>query len=103
MTMTLMSVPVVTTADPFAAASSGLSAGDKSGASFAAMFDSELGQLSAQLQKAETGLQDLAAGRAQSLHQVMVDLEKARISMQLLMQVRTRVLEGVQELMRMQV
>jgi flagellar hook-basal body complex protein FliE len=35
-------------------------------------------------------------------HQVMVQLEQAKLSMQLMMQVRARLVEGYQEFMRMQ-
>jgi flagellar hook-basal body complex protein FliE len=48
-------------------------------------------------------LQQLAAGAPVNLHQVMIGLEESRMSFQLLMQVRNRLLEGYQEVMRMQV
>ena len=44
-----------------------------------------------------------AAGGAVSLHDTMVQLEQARLSFQLAIQVRARVLEAYQEIMRMQV
>ncbi|WP_020423927.1 flagellar hook-basal body complex protein FliE [Cupriavidus sp. WS] len=43
-----------------------------------------------------------AAGENLPPHQVMLALEEARQSFQLLLQVRTRLVEGYQELMRMQ-
>lgn len=51
----------------------------------------------------QTDLQQLATGDAQNLHQVMIRLEESRLSFQLLMQVRNRVLEAYQDVMKMQV
>jgi len=52
---------------------------------------------------ADEKIRKLAAGEAQSLHEVMIHLEEARLSFQLLVQVRNRALEAYQEVMRMQV
>lgn len=51
----------------------------------------------------EAGLQRLATGDMQNLHQVMIQLEESRLSFQLLMQVRARLLEAYQDVMKMQV
>ena len=48
-------------------------------------------------------LQRLAAGEVDNLHQVMVSLEEARLSFQLLVQVRNRLLEAYQDVLKMQV
>ena len=45
----------------------------------------------------------MAAGQAENLHDVMIAVEKASISFELLMEIRNKVLEAYQELMRMQV
>ena len=55
------------------------------------------------LTTAETGLMDLAAGKQGNIHHVMLALEDARMSFQLLAQVKNKVLEVYQDLMRMQV
>ncbi|MGM9514300.1 flagellar hook-basal body complex protein FliE [Roseateles sp. DB2] len=52
---------------------------------------------------AEQGVQQLAAGTAGNLHDVMLQLEQARLAMQVASQVRSRVMEAYQEVMRMQV
>lgn len=70
---------------------------------FGQWFEQRLGQVNTQLQAADHGLQALATGQAQNLHQVMIDLEEARLSFQMLVQVRNRVLEAYQDVMRMQV
>jgi flagellar hook-basal body complex protein FliE len=70
---------------------------------FGQWFAQQLGQVNGQLQGAEHGLQALASGQSQNLHQVMISLEEARLSFQMLVQVRNRVLEAYQDVMRMQV
>ena len=70
---------------------------------FAAWFTQQLSQANDQLLTADHGLQQLAAGDASNLHQVMINLEQAKLSMQLVMQVRNHLLDGYHELMQMQV
>ena len=70
---------------------------------FADWFDNQVGQLNTQLVQAEQGVQQLAAGNAASLHDVMIRMEEARLSFQLAVQFRSRVLEAYQDVMRMQV
>ena len=62
-----------------------------------------LRQVSEQLQTSQVDLQRLASGDVGNLHQVMIRLEESRISFQLMLQVRNRLLESYQEVMRMQV
>jgi flagellar hook-basal body complex protein FliE len=54
-------------------------------------------------QAANNDLLKLSMGKADNLHQVMVNLEQAKLTFQLLLQVRTRALEAYQEIMRMQI
>ena len=52
---------------------------------------------------AQTSLQQLALGDGQDLHRIMMQLEESRLSFGLFMQVRNRLLEAYQDVMRMQV
>lgn len=70
---------------------------------FGQWFSSELKSVNAGLELADTDVKKLAAGEAQSLHEVMIHLEEAKLSFQLLAQVRNRLLDAYQEVMRMQV
>lgn len=56
-----------------------------------------------QLLTSQTDLQSLAKGEVQNLHQLMIRMEESRIAFQLMMQVRTRLLDAYQDVMRMQV
>ena len=56
-----------------------------------------------QINTADQALQDLAVGKTDNLHHVMLSLEKAKLSLELVVQVRNKLLEGYQELLRMQI
>lgn len=72
-------------------------------APFSQRLQAELATVDRKLAAAEVGLQQLAAGKSDDLHHVMLSLEEARLSFQLLVQVRNKVLEAYQDVMRMQV
>lgn len=69
---------------------------------FGTWFSQQLSEVNSSLIKADHGVQQLAAGDSANLHQVMIDLEHAKLSMQLVMQVRTHLLDAYRELMQMQ-
>lgn len=71
--------------------------------SFASWFTQQVQVVDGNLTTADKQLQSLAMGDTQNLHQVMISLEEARLSFQLLLQVRNRALEAYQDVMRMQV
>lgn len=60
-------------------------------------------QVNAQLKASQVDLQALASGETGDLHRVMIGLEESRLGFQLMLQVRNRLLESYQEVMRMQV
>ncbi len=63
-----------------------------------------VGELNQALQSGEQGLQKLATGGGMdNLHEALMGMERTRLSLQLLLQVRSRTLEAYQELTRMQI
>ena len=78
-------------------------AGAPQGAGFSEMVTQGLDQVNAALLDSQVDMQRLAAGDVDNLHQVMLKMEQSRLSFQLMMQVRNRLLESYQEMMRMQV
>lgn len=58
---------------------------------------------STRIQKADLLSTSLATGQPIPSHQVMIALEDAKIQLQLALQVRNKLLEGYQELARMQI
>lgn len=69
---------------------------------FGQLVSQGLERVNTQLLGTQTDLQQLALGQAGSVHQVMIRMEEARLSFELMMQVRNRVLEAYQDVMRMQ-
>ena len=56
------------------------------------------------LQKvADKKMEDLATGKAKSIPDVMVSAEKADIALKLMVQVRNKIIDAYQEIMKMQV
>jgi len=70
--------------------------------SFGSMLLEGVTRTDASLQQAEQAVAAFAVGGEAPPHQVMLALEEARMSLQLALQVRSRLVEGYQELMRMQ-
>jgi flagellar hook-basal body complex protein FliE len=74
-----------------------------SGTTFSNLVTKGLEQVNDSLLTNQLDIQRLAAGDADNLHRMMIRLEESRLSFQLMMQIRNRLLESYQELMRMQV
>jgi flagellar hook-basal body complex protein FliE len=66
-------------------------------------FALELEKVNNKLISSEHLLQDLASGKTDNIHHVMLALEDAKLSLQLLVQVRNKLLESYQDVLRMQV
>lgn len=66
-------------------------------------FLQELQSLNDKQINSEHLLQDLSAGKTDNIHHVMLALEDAKLSLQLFVQVRNKLLEGYQDVLRMQV
>ncbi len=69
--------------------------------SFGQLVSNGLSQINGQLIGSQVDLQKLAMGDAQNLHQIMINMEESRVSFQLMMQVRNRLLEAYQDIMKM--
>ena len=57
----------------------------------------------AQQQQADLAVQQLHAGGERNLHEAMLSMERADISLRYMIQVRNKAIEAYQEIMRMQV
>jgi flagellar hook-basal body complex protein FliE len=67
------------------------------------LFMHELDKLNHTVTSSEALLQDLAAGKTDNIHHVMLALEDAKLTLQMALQVRNKVVEGYQEILRMQI
>jgi flagellar hook-basal body complex protein FliE len=72
------------------------------GSSFASLLTDGIRSMEAKIGRADTLVKAFALGDGVPVHQVTYALEEARLSVELAMQVRTRLLEGYRELMNMQ-
>jgi len=73
------------------------------GEGFADALKTAVSQVNNAQLSADTAVEKLQTGESRNLHEVMISMEKADISMRLMLQVRNKVLDAYQEIMRMQV
>ncbi|MGV2895809.1 flagellar hook-basal body complex protein FliE [Achromobacter sp. AGC78] len=73
------------------------------GSSFESMVNAGLVGVNRALLRTEVDAQRLAVGDVQNLHEVMIHMEEAKASFQLFLQVRNRLMDAYQEVMRMQI
>jgi len=72
------------------------------GADFLALAGEGLARADGSLKAADAQLQRLAAGEDIPLHDLMISMERARLDLMLVVEVRNRLVEAYQELSRMQ-
>jgi flagellar hook-basal body complex protein FliE len=71
--------------------------------SFSGLLGNMVQEVNTRQNVAGQALQDLQSGQNVSLHQTMIAMEEASVSFQLMVEVRNRLLESYQEIMRMQI
>jgi flagellar hook-basal body complex protein FliE len=77
---------------------------DGSGAgAFGRVLTQFLGEASSQQAQAERSVTNVATGRAENVHNVMLAMAKADLSFHLVLEIRNRLSDAYQEIMRMQV
>ncbi len=80
-----------------------VSSAQPSGDSFAGMLGKMVSDVNAKQQAAGASVAALQAGQNVPLHQAVIAMEEANVSFQLMVEVRNKLLESYQEIMRMQV
>ena len=75
----------------------------KDGASFGNVLKDSLAQVNQLQQEADGAIKELATGGTATLHDTMLAIEKAELSFRLMMQVRNKIVDAYQEVLRMQV
>jgi flagellar hook-basal body complex protein FliE len=71
------------------------------GTEFKDTLNTLLSQVNTQLQEDDQMTNEFAMGKTDSLHEVMIATEKSSISLSFLLQIRNKLLEAYQEVMRM--
>lgn len=98
-----MNIPAI---DPALLASptlSSVSGTEGAGASFSAWLEQQVQATNADVVSADTAVRQLAVGEPVNLHQVMVQLERAKLQLELVVQVRNKLLDAYQDLIKMQI
>ena len=74
-----------------------------SGTNFQDTLETAIHRVDAMQKDAENQVTAFVAGEQENLHEVMISMNQAKLSFDLMVEVRNRALETYQELMRMQV
>jgi len=72
-------------------------------ASFPSAISDFLQDANTQQLRADQSLQELVTGQSENVHDVVVSMAKADLSFRLMLEIRNRLVESYQEVMRMQV
>jgi len=70
---------------------------------FSAWLEQQVQTTNTDIVAADDAVRRMAVGEPVNLHQVMVHLERAKLQFELVMQVRNKLLDAYQDLMRMQI
>ncbi len=73
------------------------------GASFGDMLKNAISTVNELQQQSDQEIQKLMTGETKDLHTTMIAVQKADLSFQMMMQVRNKIVQAYQEIMRMQV
>ncbi|MDG5766752.1 flagellar hook-basal body complex protein FliE [Balneolales bacterium ANBcel1] len=71
--------------------------------SFADMLTRAVGSVDQTMKTSEQSIQDFAAGRTENVHEVMINMQRAQLSFQMMVEVRNKAIETYQEISRMQI
>ena len=75
----------------------------KVGSDFSKVIQSTIDQVVSAEAKGDKAIESLQSGEAKNLHEVMISVEKADISLKMLVQFRNKALQAYEEVMRMQI
>jgi flagellar hook-basal body complex protein FliE len=82
---------------------SATAASGSSGAGFENFLGNMVGEVAQKQATANDAVSGLLSGKNVSLHQTMISIEEANLSFQMMVEVRNKLLDSYQELMRMQI
>ncbi len=76
---------------------------EEAGSNFGNIIKNTIAQTVSAEQQGEKAIEELASGQARNLHEVMISVEKADISLKMLVQFRNKALQAYEEVMRLQI
>jgi flagellar hook-basal body complex protein FliE len=72
-------------------------------ASFSELLRKSVEDVNQMQTEADSAVKELIAGRSKNIHETMLTVERADVSLKLMMQVRNKIIDAYKEIMRMQV
>lgn len=93
----------IDSANSFAESSTKTVRSDNNQTSFADTLKQAVGDVNELQKTADTKMQELAVGKTDDIASVMIAAEKADIALRAMVQVRNKIIDAYQEIMRMQV
>lgn len=75
---------------------------EEGGGAFGGILKQAIAQVSGQQQQAETSMGSFLRGESEEVHKVALDAQRAELSLELFLQMRNKVVQAYQEVMRMQ-
>lgn len=69
---------------------------------FGGILKEAISQVATQQQKAESSMDSFLRGESEEVHQVALDAQRAELSLEMFLQMRNKVVQAYQEVMRMQ-
>ena len=76
---------------------------ESAGGSFSAWLEQQVRTTNTDVVAADNAVRSLAVGEPVNLHQVMVQLERAKLQLELVVQVRNKLVDAYQDLLKMQI
>lgn len=98
-----MTTPVTAIGAPLSLPAADISQVSTAKSGFADIMRSTIAQVNQSQNTSDQAIEQLNTGKAESLHEVMLAVEEADISLKMLVQMRNKVLSAYEEIMRMQV
>lgn len=78
------------------------SSGTPPGEGFGGIFKEALSQVAGQQQQAEASMNSFLRGESEEVHKVALDAQRAELSLEMFLQMRNKVVQAYQEIMRTQ-
>jgi flagellar hook-basal body complex protein FliE len=76
---------------------------EQSGQSFADMLSDAVNGVDASMKESDQKVQDFIAGETDNVHDVMISMQRAQMSFQMMVEIRNKAVETYQEISRMQI
>ncbi len=76
---------------------------NRQGGDFLSILKASLGEVNDMQIKGDEALRDIATGQVKDLHQAAIAIDKAEISMKLMLEIRNKALSAYKEILRTQI